>query len=363
VVAISPAPQRAAHGLPPDMLPYSNPPPLPAHTLAISAALEPLDIRDSTRDLLTGEGASSSKYLLIPRATHVSVLFDPRVVHASQEWSAQTLGFPAEFQTPSFRPWFGALAGLAGILLLAGPFIRETIGTSPAAEFAQEQRVAPNTENPVSTTVRVFRAFLEVAAISFLVVVLLGFWNPLSFIRLYNGAYFGSFLLISGVLLLALHWKWVRSVWPPQIKAVLFASVAALALHLLVTGWLDITVTEAWISLTRWGRFPVLLVAAFACLLAEERLLGPVSGRSPVVRVWLALSLRVIAFLALLVGIFIFHSGAILLLLLAFYLALFFLFQRLGMDLVRKLTGSPIAAALFGAILLAGFCLVIFPIT
>jgi hypothetical protein len=79
--------------------------------------------------------------------------------------------------------------------------------------------------------------------------------------------------------------------------------------------------------------------------------------------VWLALTLRAIAFLALVFGIFVLHSGAILIILLALYLALFFVFQRMGMDIVRQQTGSAIAAALFGAILLAGFCLVIFPVT
>jgi hypothetical protein len=49
--------------------------------------------------------------------------------------------------------------------------------------------------------------------------------------------------------------------------------------------------------------------------------------------------------------------------LLVVYLGFFSLFQRLGMDLVRRQTGSAIAAAVFGAILLAGFCLVIFPVT
>jgi hypothetical protein len=49
--------------------------------------------------------------------------------------------------------------------------------------------------------------------------------------------------------------------------------------------------------------------------------------------------------------------------LLALYMALFNLLQRSAMDIVRKETGSVSAAALFGAILLAGFCLVIFPIT
>jgi hypothetical protein len=77
----------------------------------------------------------------------------------------------------------------------------------------------------------------------------------------------------------------------------------------------------------------------------------------------LALALRLIAFVALLFGIFALHSGALLIILLAVYLALFSLFQRLGMDVVQRQTGSAIAAAVFGAILLAGFCLVIFPVT
>jgi hypothetical protein len=80
-------------------------------------------------------------------------------------------------------------------------------------------------------------------------------------------------------------------------------------------------------------------------------------------RISLALGLRLTAFVALVFGIFVLHSGAILVILLALYLALFFYFQRLGMDLVRHQTGSAIAAAVFGAILLAGFCLVIFPVT
>jgi hypothetical protein len=39
------------------------------------------------------------------------------------------------------------------------------------------------------------------------------------------------------------------------------------------------------------------------------------------------------------------------------------LLQRMGMQVVRKDTRSPLPAALFGAILLAGFCLVVFPST
>jgi hypothetical protein len=36
---------------------------------------------------------------------------------------------------------------------------------------------------------------------------------------------------------------------------------------------------------------------------------------------------------------------------------------RMGMQLVRRLSASPAAAAVFGAILLAGLCLVLFPVS
>src|SRR5713101_1605692 len=162
VVAISPAPQRVAHGVPPGMLPYTNPPPLPPHTLAMSAAWEPLGIRESTRDLMAGDVAATGKYLFMPSATHVSVLFDSRVVRAAQEWTAETLKFPREFSAPSVAPssapLFGSLAGLAGILLLAGPFVCETMGMqrpSPQAAAADQQNVSG-----ASTAVPVFRALL-----------------------------------------------------------------------------------------------------------------------------------------------------------------------------------------------------------
>ena len=364
VVAISPAPQRVAHGVPPDMLPYTNPPPLPPHTLAISAAFEPLGIRDSTRDLIAGEAAATGKYLFMPRATHVSVLFDSRVVRASQEWTAETLNFPAELGAPSSLPLAGSLAGLAGILLLAGPFVRETLGMQrTVAASVQAEKSVPRDPSAASPVIPLYRALLETAAVSLLAVAMLRFWNPLSFVRLYNGGYFASFGLIVGLGLLVIHHRAFRALWPTQIKILLLAVLAGLVLHLLVTGWFDATLTESWLSWARWARFPALFVAALAYLLGEELLLGPVAARGKSARVLLALTLRLIAFIALAFGIFVLHSGAILVILLALYLGLFFLFQRLGMDLVHRLTGSAIAAALFGAILLAGFCLVIFPVT
>ena len=404
VVAISPAPMRAEHGVPGDMLPYTNPPPLPPHTLAMSAALEPLGIRELTRDLIAGDAAATGKYLFLPQATHVSVLFDTRVVHAAQEWCAKTLHFPVELSAPSYAPLAGSLAGLAGIFLLAGPFVRETVGAQqtaahgatspqiqprrggetaglrglrpfeaqgkPALQAAGEGSIVPSggaagpdNASAALAVVPVWRALLEVAVASFLAVVLLRFGNPLSFVRVFNGSYLASSGLITGVALLVIHYRSVREEFATKINTLLLALFAGLLLHLLVTGWLDATLSESWLSWARWVRVPVFFVAALPYLLGEELFLGPVGARSSAARLCLALALRLIAFAALAFGIFILHSGAILIILLAVYLTLFFVFQRMGMEIVRKQTGSAIAAAVFGAILLAGFCLVIFPVT
>jgi len=177
VVAISPAPQRAAHGLPRDMLPFTDPPPLPARTLAITGAFEPLGIQDSARDLIAEDAAGSGKFLLMPGATHVSVLFDARVVRAAQAWTADALHFTVAPATPSMLPFLGALAGLAGILLLAGPFIRETLGMPhQAAQGVEDQTTADAGDESAAPTPGILRACLEVAAISFVTVGILRYW-------------------------------------------------------------------------------------------------------------------------------------------------------------------------------------------
>ena len=413
VVAVSPAPPRA-------IFPSEDAPPVPVHTLAVSGGLEPFGIGRYARDLIAGDAAATGKYLFVPQATHVSVLFDTRMAHAAQDWCAETLHFPVELTAPSYASLAGSLAGLGGILLLAGPFVREMVGaqqtaaheaTSPkiqpsrggkavglrglrpalqdvpfkAAELrlrpfeaqgkpplqvADEGSIvpggraaAPDNASAGLGVVPVWRALFEVAGASFLAVALLRFGNPLSFVRVFNGSYLASFGLITGVVLLLIHHRPVRAQVPTKINALLLALFAGLLLHLLVTGWLDATFSESWLSWARWVRVPVFFAAALPYLLGEELLVGPVGVRSSAARLCLALAQRVIAFVALAFGILVLHSGAILIILLVVYLALFFVFQRLGMDLVRQQTGSAIAAALFGAILLAGFCLVIFPVT
>lgn len=353
LIAISIAPMRAAHGVTAEKLLFSDPPMLPPHSLVIVGSLELESMRGNAADLVASRSDGSAQYLVIPGASHVGVLFNRSAMRASQEWSAQTLHLPSISALPSHRPLAGALGGFIGLLLIAGPFLREAAGMNKVEEIAAKGEV-----------IGVPRLFLEFAAGSALIVLVLRFWIPLKAIGLFQGDYLASFLLLLGAALVAMHWSSVSSALSSSFpRRLLAAGFAGIALLLLFTAWFDLTFYEAWLTGAKWVRFPFLLIVLLPYLIAEETLLGPVERGKKWRRLALALSLRLISWGALMAGVLILHDGEILMGLLSVYMAVFNLIQRSGMDIVRTETGSAPATALFGAILQAGFCLVIFPLT
>jgi pimeloyl-ACP methyl ester carboxylesterase len=368
VVAISPAPMSAARGIPAFMLPFPHPPPTPVNTMVIAAALDPASIRGTAADLANAAPDGSAEFMLIPAASHVSVLGDTRVARAAQEWDERVLHLPAGASLPSSRSFVGWFVGFIGLLLLAGPFIRETVNpvsfrskdsTNKAAATLAPRESADET----GAGVPILRALLEVGAASVLAVVILRFWNPLRFVRLFQGDYFAGFLVFVGVALLLLHHDEISAALRVRWSTLVAAGIAALILHFLIMGWFELTVTETWLTGARWLRLPVFFVAALPYHVAEELLLGPAAARPAGRRLAWALLFRLVAWGALVAAIYLLHSEQIFMVLLALYFAVFCLLQRLGMSVVRKSTGSSLAAAFFGAILLAGFCLVLFPTT
>ena len=363
VIAISPAPMRAIAGLPPETIPFHGFGAPPSHSLVLSAAWEPGRIRKAAKDLVPIPGDGTSQYVVIPHSSHVSILFNTMAMSVAEKWAALVLHLEQRPGLPSHRGLFGFFAGFVGILLLAGPFLRETLQSKSGA--------LSRTENAALLPAR--RALLECALIALGAVGLLSFWNPLHALRLFEGDYFASFLLILGVVLLAFDWPsfcdvfadvWGRvEVARPFYLTSLLAAFAALLLEFLVTNWTDLTFSEAWLTAPRWARFAPLFLAFLPYHAAEELRLGPASpGRGPQ-RLFTALLLRLIALGAIVAGVFLLHSGQVLVVLLAPYFGLFCLLERWGMNVVREVTASAAAAAVFGAILLAGFCLVVFPTT
>ncbi|HZV88307.1 MAG TPA: alpha/beta fold hydrolase [Candidatus Binatus sp.] len=363
VIAISPAPMRPIRGVSPEMMPFHEFGTLPAHSLVMSAAWEPERIREGAKDLVPPPGDGTGEYIVIPSSTHVSILFDGAAMSSAQNWAARVLHLESKPALPSRRGLLGFLAGFAGILLLAGPFLRETLQSKKETSQPTEN-VAPVAKG---------RAFLEYAIIALGTVGILSYWNPLRLLHLFEGDYFASFLLVLGLVLLGLHWNSLRNLFGtrpadaqparPPYFTLLAAAFAALLLHFLVTAWMDLTFTEAWITAARWARFAPLFIAVLPYHAAEELLLGPAPPGKGRRRLLTALFLRLVAWVAMVAGIFVLHSGEVLLVLLAPYFAIFCVLQAWGMNVVREVTASPAATALFGAILLTGFCLVVFPTT
>lgn len=386
-IAISPAPMNGAQGVLPEAQIFGSEPATVRNALVVSGGAEPRILRTNARALI-GEKSTNSRYEVIPWASHVSLLFDLRTVRAAQEWATQCLHLPMRQEMPSRRQIWAFLAGSIGILLLAGPFLRETLGKR-AAEGGVEREGPPPSGRSHSfattqdktkpaaaaefdferSSVRLARAALEVTAAAVVAVVALRWWNPMREIRLFEGDYLAGFFLITGLVLVGIRFGNFKPASSKRGKAgagaitILGAAFAALALFVLAAGWTELTYSGAWLTAARWRRFPIFFLAALPYHFGEERLLGPAEERNGHRRLGKAMLLRAILWMVLVGGIYVLHSGQILLGLMALYFALLFVLQRRGMDIVRKSTGSAGAAAVFGAILLAGFCLVIFPIT
>jgi pimeloyl-ACP methyl ester carboxylesterase len=363
VIAISPAPMRPVPGISPEMMPFHEFGAPPAHSLVMSAAWDSGLMRNGARDLVPSPGDGTSQYVVIPRSTHVSILFDATAISSAQNWAAAVLHLDSKPALPTRRGLLGFLAGFIGIVLLAGPFLRETLQSKKSAEPPIE----------IATTPAKGRAFLDQALVAFAAVAILYLWNPLRVLHLFQGDYLASFLLILGVTLLLLHWNALRHLFatPPKdapssrpiYLTLLVSAFAAFLLHFLVTAWIDLTFSEAWLTAARWARFAPLFLAVLPYHAAEELALGPASPGDTRRRLSNAILLRFIAWVAIVAAIFALHSGEVLLVILSPYFALCCLLQVWGMKVVREVTASPAAAALFGAILLAGFCLVVFPTT
>jgi pimeloyl-ACP methyl ester carboxylesterase len=349
VIALSPAPMQPTHGVTPEKLLFQTTPHLLPNTLITAGQYEPEGLAANAEDLVMGNTDPTIQFHSLPGQSHVSVLFSPGAARMAQAWAARALNIPNPARVPSLLYLGGWLLGFVGILILSGPFLREL--TPPAPEETAAGAEVPKT----------LQVLTEVLLASLVAVFLLRYFIPLRVLRLFEGDYLASFFLLAGAIVVLLHARLAHKKFAVKTGVVLGAATGALILHLLITGWFELTVTSAWLTLQRWARLPLFFVAAFVFLYALEILLGPVSD--PRRRMGIDYLALILAWLALGFGTLVLHSGQILVVLLMPYFALFFLFMRLGARLVRARTASPTAAAVFGAILLAGFCLVLFPVS
>ena len=351
VIALSPAPMHTTSGVSAEMIPFQEGPTLAPHSLVLSAEWEPRTIKSQAQELVTASRDSSNKYQTISGATHVTIMFSSTTFAELRAWTAQVLGTNPGSLFPRTMPALGCILGLTGLSLLAPPFLREM---HPARE-----RQSVNAAKAPSY----LSGLLPLVATAFAAVLLLASHVvPFRFVRVFQGDYFGVFLFLIGFAVLILR----RKLFPPPSSflspAVASTAASAFILVLLFAAWFELTFYEAWLTPAKWLRFPLLFLLVLPWHLAEEIYLGASSVSPNFIRLAKALGLRTAVWLIILFGILVLHSGEIFFVLLLAYFALFSILQRLACDLVRFRTQSSAATAFFGAILLAGFALAIFPV-
>ena len=364
-IAISPAPMVLPRRIPANLLVFSAQYDLPllkreAADLERAAG----GIRDAPEDF-----EQSRAFVLdrVPRANHTTLLLSRYVAATSKRWILEALlpALPRATQqsmanTARFAAYTrfaiameGSWAGLIGLLLVF-PLVATT-----AAAFAGTPRIESAGERPRAALVLLSGALGALAG-----VLILNWFLPLRFLRLFTGSYLASLLLIVGLVLAAVHWRSLRAAFDGEGRKVFFGIALGLATILAFGAWLNWQLDDAWMNAPRWWRLAAIFPVAWLFCFAEEAVLGPVGkGRKRAGRLVLFLVLRLELWLACIFALYTLSSGQILILLMVTPLALLSFLQRLGADAYRLRTGSATGAVAFSAILLGWFLAAVFPLT
>ncbi len=362
-IAISPAPMGDAGPLPRGFVLFDRPERSPTNLLLLRGALEPRALDANDRSLLAvagGEHTSVEDFRLgraahleiLPGATHTSLLYSRRVARTSLEWIRHVLAIQDVGDRSAGLHAAGGLIGFFGLILLFPAAVRAThLFSAPSAP----------SKLPVARPVMLLLAVTALSAV-FSVLVLL-FWNPLQPLHMVTADYLAGSMLVAGLAVLFIFRKDVRALLRFESAALLRACFFGLATVVLFGLWVNWHLTDAWMSPGRWLRFVPLVLVLLPYQAAEEFLLALLPRQTFTLRVIFFLALRVILWLAWIGALFFLQSGQILLLLLAPFLIVLSLLQRLATETVLHTTASRSAAALYGGILGAWLLAASLPLT
>jgi pimeloyl-ACP methyl ester carboxylesterase len=365
-ISISTAMRKPVVRNPPGLEPVDPPHRMPVNLLLINAEYDWPELKEVSRRLVAAAGGQrftdddfgqrrAVRWQIIPHATHTSLLFDSEGETAVRYWIERSLPQDSLIGGGTLVVPATAFFGVVAMLLLF-PRLATVILSSPAGEFAK-----PTSPTPTSKSLGAW-----LAAALFAVIIQFGFVALAPALRMYNGDYLASVLMLTGLALLMSRAKWggqTGAQWNAQ--SVLRSSLLAVVTMLAFGAWLTWHITDAWLNGPRWWRFALLIPLVLPYFLAEEIALGPPHKTWPAraTRFSKFIALRGILWLAMVGAILVLNSGQVLMALLAVYMLAFSVAQRLGMDAVHRRTGSAAAAAVFGAILAAWFIAAVFPIT
>jgi len=257
----------------------------------------------------------------LPWGGHSAPIFNPEYVRRVVQWLG---GNGGATRTASQFVWIALMLASAvtfGVLLLPG------------------QKLQPSESHIAPIIVR------YVAAAS-LALVVLKIINPLRWLRLFATDYLISFVLVTGLALLAAVSKTIKT---QRYKRGMVTAIMAAAFVIAVPGFVIFSrVMHISLSDGRWWRFPCIALAGLPLFISDEWTIRRIHPR------WksdaVALLTRGLFLAFLLTGVLTFDRESAFIVLIVPLIVIFWIALWFATGVVHRHTQSPFAAALFASI-------------
>jgi pimeloyl-ACP methyl ester carboxylesterase len=257
----------------------------------------------------------------LPWAAHSSAIFNPMHIHRIVEWLG---GKTNKIRTTS------RILAILGMLISVVVLGWSALPSAAVANSAGEAVSRP------ATVVR----YIGAAGASILI---LRFFVPLAWLRLFATDYMVSFLLLTGLILCLQMPKWS----PPKFVNVAKATTAAA--FVIGLGLIAVSpVLHMSLSNGRWWRFPVIAAAGLPLFLFDEMSIRQIRPR--LMSFAIAVTTRAVLWAFLITGVLLLNREAAFLFLIAHLIVFFWIALWFGTYLVYRHSQDPFAAALFAAI-------------
>jgi len=259
---------------------------------------------------------------ILPWGGHSAPIFSPTYIHRILEWLG---GDSSKARTLARIVWMIVmfLAAISvGILLL--PAAR---GVEPAQISARATLVT----------------YIVSAAVS---LVILKFVNPLQWLRLFASDYLIGFVLVTGLSVLAFASKTTKVERP---NSRLFIGIISAVFVIAVPGFLVVSrVLHMSLSDGRWWRFPFIAMAGLPLFVSDELTIRRIQPRWKSEAV--ALLTRGVFLAFILTGVLTLNRNDAFLVLIAPLVVAFWIALWFAAGVVHRSTQSPLAAAIFAAL-------------
>jgi pimeloyl-ACP methyl ester carboxylesterase len=291
--------------------------------LVVTGTLEAPRVNEFVPALVDAAGGETL-WWKFPDATHSTALFDPDKIRRMMEW---LLNGETHLRTLQRYGWLTLMA-LAAI--------------APAIFCRWKSQSAPN---PVTRSISVPSTLVGYVGASAGTALLLRFVNPMGWLDIFALDYLAGMILLTGVLL----WRG-RSLTVTGRSLVVALISAAYVIGILLIGVVN-NLVHSVPSGVQWLWFPILTLVGFPLFLYDNEAIRPIPSAWK--RWGTFLLTRLVLWATTVTGVLLLSPEASFLVLIMHFVVVFWLVLWWMTGIVHKISGEPLAAALFAALIQA----------